>query len=135
VATRRGRRLRAALACIAGLCLALPAMAGAAAPSLYERVKGAASCEQSEGNGRYCEYKLDGVFEIGIKDVGGEHTVVGFRHSNVDAELYAVLYGGCVAIVPGKSNKTAHHRDYGVFISPKDGMVYRTSVQCEGSLK
>ena len=119
----------------AGLAALVSAALGAAEPSLYDRVKSGTSCEQSESNGRYCEYKVDSVFEIGIKDVGGAHTVVGFRHSNVDAELYAVLYGGCIAIVPGKGNKSAKHRDYGVFISPKTGEVYRASVQCEESLK
>ncbi len=135
VTRRQEPRIRTLLARAVSGFIWLPMIAAAAEPSLYERVKSAVSCEQSEANGRYCEYKLDGVLEIGIKNVGGANTVVGFRHSNVDAELYAVLYGGCIAIVPGKSNKTAHHRDYGVFISPKDGVVYRTSVQCEHSLK
>ena len=121
------------------LCAGLLALAsvalGAAEPSLYERVKSGVFCEQSADSGRYCTYKIDAVFEIGIKDVGGEHTVVGFRHSNVDAELYAVLYGGCIAIVPGKGNKSAKQRDYGVFISPNTGEVYRASVQCAESLK
>ncbi len=120
---------------ILGMLILAPVIACAAEPSLYDRVKGGTSCEQTTDNGRYCEYKIDGAFEIGIKDVGGAHTVVGFRHSNVDAELYAVLYGGCIAIVPGKGNKSAKHRDYGVFISPKTGEVYRASVQCEESLK
>jgi len=110
-------------------------LAAGAEPSLYERARSGRSCEQSEDAGRYCQFKIDGVVEIGIKDVGGEHTVVGFRHSNVDAELYAVLYGGCIAIVPGQANKSAKRRDYGVFISPRTGEVYRASVQCEESLK
>lgn len=119
----------------AGLMALAAAALGAAEPTLYERVQAGMSCEQTADSGRYCVYKIDGVFEIGIKDVGGEHTVVGFRHSNVDAELYAVLYGGCVAIVPGKGNKSARQRDYGVFISPTTGEVYRASVQCQQSLK
>lgn len=127
--------LRAVQICGAGL-LALAAVAlGATEPTLYDRVHGGVSCEQTADSGRYCTYKIDAVVEIGIKDVGGEHTVVGFRHSNVDAALYAVLYGGCVAIVPGKGNKSAKQRDYGVFISPKTGEVYRASVQCQESLK
>lgn len=134
-ATARAQRpLRAVLA--AGIVLGLlPMLAGAAEPGLYDRVKRGSSCEQSKDAGRYCEFKIDGVVDIGIKDVGGDHTVVGFRHSDVDAELYAVLYGGCIAIVPGKGNTSARHRDYGVFISPRTGEVYRASVACEQSLK
>lgn len=118
-----------------GLLSLVPLLAGAAEPSLYERAKSGRSCEQSKDAGRYCEFKIDGVVEIGIKDVGGDNTVVGFHHSNIDAELYAVLYGGCIAIVPGRGNKSTRHRDYGVFISPKTGDVYRASVQCEQTLK
>lgn len=121
--------------CGAGLLALASTALGAAEPSLYERVKSGVSCEQTADSGRYCEYKIDAVFEIGIKDVGGEHTVVGFRHSNVEAELYAVLYGGCIAIEPAKGNKSAKQRDYGVFISPTTGEVYRASVQCQESLK
>lgn len=113
--------------------LLVPLVPHAAETTLYERVRQGAHCEQSD-SGRYCEYKVDGVVDIGIKDVGGANTVVGFRHSNVDAELYAVMYGGCVAVVPGKGNKSARHRDYGVFISPKTGEVYRASMPCEQSL-
>ena len=116
------------------LCL-MALAAGAAEKSLYERVKGGMSCEDSQEHGRYCEYKVAGSIDIGIKDVGGENTVIGFRHSDVEAELYAVFYGGCVAVVPGKGNTSAKHRDYGVFISPRSGEVYRTSVECEHSLK
>lgn len=109
--------------------------AGAAETSLYDRVKAGMSCEDSQEHGRYCEYKVAGSIDIGIKDVGGEHTVIGFRHSDVDAELYGVFYGGCVAVVPGKGNASPKHRDYGVFISPRNGEVYRTSVECEHSLQ
>ena len=119
----------------AGLVALASAALGAAEPTLYDRVRGGTSCEQTADSGRYCAYKIDAIFEIGIKDVGGEHTVVGFRRSNVDAELYAVLYGGCIAIVPGKGNKSAKQRDYAVFISPQTGEVYRASVQCQESLK
>jgi hypothetical protein len=92
-------------------------------------------CEDIPNNGRYCTYNFGNVLQIGIKDVGGSDTVVGFHKSNIDSELYAVLYFGCVAVVAGKANPKNFDRDYGVFISPKTGNIYRTSPECKASLK
>lgn len=102
---------------------------------LVQRAIEGTKCEEIPNNGRYCTYRFGKVLQIGIKDVGGSDTVVGFHKSNIDSELYAVLYFGCVAVVPGNTHPKNYDRDYGVFISPKTGSVYRTSPECKASLK
>ncbi len=102
---------------------------------LVQRAIEGTKCEEIPNNGRYCTYKFEKVLEIGIKDVGGSDTVVGFQNSNINNELYAVLYFGCVALVPGHAHPKNYGLDYGVFISPKTGNIYRTSSECRASLK
>lgn len=104
---------------------------------LFQRAKEATKCnDQPRPTGRYyCTYKFGNVLEIGIKDVGGSDTVIGFHNSNINNELYAVMYFGCVAIVPGNAHPKNYGLDYGVFISPKTGNIYRTSSECLASLK
>lgn len=102
---------------------------------LFQRAIEATKCEEIPNNGRYCKYKFGKALQIGIKDVGGSDTVVGFHNSNINNELYAVLYFGCVAVVPGHAHPKNYDREYGVFISPKTGNIYRTSSECQASLK
>ena len=102
---------------------------------LFKLAIEAIKCEETPNNGRYCTYKFDKVLEIGIQDVGGSDTVVGFHNTNINNELYAVLYFGCVAIVPGHAHPKKHDLDYGALISPKTGYIYRTSSECRASLK
>lgn len=102
---------------------------------LLQRATAAMKCEEIPNNGRYCTYRFGNTLQIGIKDVGGSDTVVGFHNSNINNELYAVLYFGCVAVVPGHAHPKNYDRDYGVSISPKTGKIYRTSAECQSSLK
>ena len=101
---------------------------------LYQRAIKVTTCKEIPNNGRYCSFKFGSVVAIGIKDVGGTDTVVGFHNSNIKNELYAVLYFGCIAIVPGEAHPRNYDKEYGVHISPKTGMVYRTSKECKASL-
>jgi hypothetical protein len=102
--------------------------------SLFQRALQGTKCEQIPNNGRYCKYQFGDVLEIGIKDVGGTDTVVGFNNSNIKNELYAVLYFGCIAIVPGEAHPRNYSHEYGVFISPKTGLLYQTSAECRATL-
>lgn len=103
--------------------------------ALFQRALNGTKCEQIPNNGRYCQYQFGSTLEIGIKDVGGTDTVAGFHNSNIKNEIYAVIYFGCIAIVPGEAHPKNYNRDYGVFISPKTGLVYKTSQECRASLK
>jgi hypothetical protein len=101
---------------------------------LYQRAVGSTKCEQIPNNGIYCKYQFGRVLEIGIKDVGGSDTVIGFHNSNIENELYAIMYFGCVAVVPGKAHPKSYGQEYGVHISPRTGHIYRTSPECRESL-
>jgi len=102
---------------------------------LFQQALQGTKCEQIPNNGRYCKYQFGTTLEIGIKDVGGTDTVVGFDNSNIKNKLYAVLYFGCIAIVPGEAHPRNYNHDYGVFISPVSGLVYQTSNECRATLK
>ena len=101
---------------------------------LFQRALKATKCEQIANNGRYCKYEFGRVVTVGIKDVGGSDTVIGFHNSNINNELYAVMYFGCVVIVPGEAHPKTYDKDYSVHISPKTGLVYKTSAECRASL-
>ena len=117
------------------LSLALPVAHGQSdQDALLQRALKATSCEQVPNNGRYCKYEFGNVLTIGIKDVGGTDTVVGFHNSSIKNELYAVLYFGCIVIVPGNTHPRNYAKEYGVHISPKTGLVYKTSAECRASL-
>ena len=90
--------------------------------------------EGSRNNGRSCTYKFGEFLEIGIKDIGGTDTVIGFHHSDMREELYAVMYFGCIAVVPGGAHPRNYDRNYGVFISPTTGRIYSTSAECRKTL-
>ncbi|MGZ8911084.1 MAG: hypothetical protein ACXW09_14010 [Methylococcaceae bacterium] len=102
---------------------------------LFQRALQGTKCEQIPNNGRYCKYQFGTALEIGINDVGGTDTIVGFHNSNNKNELYAVLYFGCIAVAPGEAHPRNYNREYGVFISPVTGLVYQTSDECRATLK
>ena len=119
----------------AALTFALPAAYGQSKQDvLFQRALKGTTCELVPNNSRYCKYELGKVLTIGIKDVGGTDTVVGFHNSSIKNELYAVLYFGCIAVVPGEAHPRNYDREYGVHISPKTGLEYRTSAECRASL-
>jgi hypothetical protein len=99
---------------------------------LLNRVLAGIKCEKSINNGRICDYSV-GKLVLSIKDVGGTDTVIGIRHSDIEDELYAVIYFGCVAIVPGKAHPRTYDKTYGVHVSPVTGNVYATSEACRAA--
>ena len=102
---------------------------------LIQRAIAATKCGEIPNNGRYCTYQFGNVLQIGIKDVGGSDTAIGFHNSNIKNELYAVLYFGCVSVVPGHAHPKNYDSNYGIFISPRTGNVYRTSAECRATVK
>jgi len=97
---------------------------------LFQRVTSAADSKQTINNGVVCEYTIGKTLSLSIKDVGGNDTVIGFAYSNINEELYAVLYFGCVVVVPGRAHPPGYDRNYGVHISTKNGLVYKTHDEC-----
>ena len=68
------------------------ALAQTSQEKLFQRALQGTKCEQIPNNGRYCTYQFGSILEIGIKDVGGSDTVIGFHNSNIKNEFYATLY-------------------------------------------
>ena len=99
---------------------------------LLNRVLAGMKCEETLNNGRICDYTV-GKLVFSIKDIGGADTVIGFRHSDIEDELYAVMYRGCVAVVPGNAHGPKYNLDYGVHVSPATGNVYATSQACRAA--
>lgn len=100
---------------------------------LFARVVTGADCKQSVNNGLICDYKVGHKLSFSIKDVGGTDTVVGFHYSNINDEFYAVYYFDCIVVVPGHAYPRNYDRDYGVYISPKNGRVYHTRKECQSA--
>ena len=100
---------------------------------LFERVLAGADCDQTVNDGLICDYKIEDKLSFSIKDAGGTDTVVVFHYSNINEELYAVYYFGCIVVVPGMAHPRNYDRDYGVFISPKNGRAYKTRRECQAA--
>jgi hypothetical protein len=122
---------------IALLVGALPFAENAASQSLqdqlFAKVLAGADCKQTNNNGLVCEYRVGDQLSFSIKDAGGTDTVVGFHQSNINNEFYAVLYFGCVVVVPGHAHTRNYDRHYGVYISPANGRVYKTRQECQAA--
>ena len=103
---------------------------------LVASVIAGADCKQTLNNGLVCEYKVVGKkLHFSIKDAGGSDEVIGFRHSDINDDYYAVMYFGCIVVVPGLANKKKYGKDDGAFVAPKNGRVYRTRHECQAANK
>lgn len=100
---------------------------------LFAKVVAGTECKQTVNNGLVCEYKIGDQLRFSIKDAGDTDTVVGFSHSNINNELYAVLYFGCIVVVPGQAHPRNYDKDHGVYVSPKNGRVYKTKNECQSA--
>ena len=108
--------------------------AQSAKDELFTRVLSGAKCEQTLNNGVICEYKVGQKLWFSIKDAGGSDQVIAFRHSNWDDDYYAVMYFGCIVVVPGNATKKKYGED-GIYIAPNNGRVYRTKKECQDANK
>ncbi len=106
------------------------ASAQATKEELFESVLAGADCKQTLNNGLICEHKVGQRLRFSIKDAGGGDQVIAFRHSNWDDDYYAVMYFGCIVVVPGTAIKEKYGGD-GVYIAPKNGRVFRTRHECQ----
>ena len=111
--------------------VAQPAASQSLQDQLYAKVIAGTKCEQTANNGLHCEYKIGDRLSFSIKDVGGSDTVVGFNQSNINEMFYAVLYFGCVVVVPGHAHVRNYDKNYGVSISIANGRVYKTQKECQ----
>lgn len=110
------------------------ATAESAKDALFAKVVAGAECKQDVSNGLLCSYKVGKRLHIGIKDAGGSDPVIAFRHSDWDDDFYAVMYFGCIVVVPGTASKEKYEGD-GIYIAPKNGRVFRTRSECQAANK
>ncbi len=118
---------------VAAFAYSQVAVAQSLQEQLFARVVAGADCKQTVNNGLICDYKVGNKLSFSIKDAGGTDTVVGFQYSNIKDEFYAVYYFGCIVVVPGHAHPRNYDRDYGVYVSPKSGRVYRTRQECQSA--
>lgn len=109
---------------------ATPATAQAQLDNLFELVVAGAECKQSLNNGLMCDYRVGKKLRFAIKDAGGSDELIGFRHSDINDDFYAVMYFGCIVVVPGLATKN-YGKDDNVYVSPKNGRVYRKKEECQ----
>jgi len=102
---------------------------------LFRKVVAGADCKQTLNNGLICEYKVGQKLRFSIKDVGGSDEVITFRHSDWDDDYYAVMYFGCIVVVPGAANQNMYGKQDGAFVAPKSGRVYHTRNACQAANK
>ena len=110
------------------------ARAESAKEFLFAKVVAGADCKQTVNNGLICEYKIGQKLRFSIKDAGGSDPVIAFRHSDWDEDFYAVMYFGCIVVVPGRASKEKYEND-GIYIAPKNGRVFRTRNECQTANK
>lgn len=117
------------------VCVFGPGHALADSPheQLFINVVAGADCKQTINNGLMCEYKVGQKLHFAIKDAGGSDEVIGFRHSDINDDYYAVMYFGCIVVVPGLANQRKYGKDDGAFVAPKNGRVYRTRNECQSA--
>ena len=104
--------------------------------TLYDLVSRAKRCQANELNGSIdCEYKVGKDLHIAIAAVGETTTGISFFRSNMDGDFYGSVgvQHGCVVVKSGaKSPKEISPLDF-AFISPRNGKVYRTWMECKAA--
>jgi hypothetical protein len=96
--------------------------------NLLTIINSSKECEQTD-RGMECSYQAGDYFKISIADIGTESAGIHFEESNSDMPVYASfgMLHGCVIV---NRFKGAKGMPEWVFISPKDGNVYKTWQEC-----
>lgn len=95
---------------------------------LMELVKAGKSCS-SERRGLECSYRVGSYFHVSIAALGTAETGIHFRKSDESREIYASFGSmhGCVIV--NRMKGVGGFPEF-VFISPKNGKVYESWVDC-----
>lgn len=101
--------------------------------ALVELVNSGQKKETVPNNGTLITFTI-GNLKFTIKDAAGQDPVVGFHHSDIRDDYYAVLYQGAIVVVPGNGTKSKYGREVGVYISPSTGEIYESKSAFMASL-
>lgn len=100
--------------------------------SLFDIISQSRNCEFIT-SGNQCEYAVGEVFKISIAAIGTERAGIHFEKSNSSQPIYASfgISHGCVIVNRFQGFKGIPEF---VFISPKNGFVYNSWVDCGAAL-
>jgi len=96
--------------------------------SLFSIINASKKCAQTD-RGMDCGYEAGNYFKVSIADIGRESAGIHFEKSNSDMPIYASfgILHGCVIV---NHFKGANGIPEWVFISPKNGNVYKEWQEC-----
>ena len=128
-------------ALIGGLALVLSTVVGAQSVTrgdpdeLFNVVVRGASCRQegSTGTAFWCDYAIGPKLRLVVREESTGKSNIAFRHSDMQDDLYAVMYDGCVAVVPGAAHPSNYDQRYVAYISPANGRVYKELADCKAA--
>ena len=72
---------------------------------LVELVRSGQQKKMVPSNGTLITFTV-GKLKFTVKDAAGRDPVVGFHHSDIRDDYYAVLYQGAIVVVPGDGTKS-----------------------------
>ena len=126
----------AALLSLATVAAAGPAKSGDPG-ELFDLVVMGASCRQvgSTGTAFWCDYSIGDKLKLIVRQESTGVSNIGFKHSDMQDDLYAVMYDGCVAVVPGAGHPRNYDSRYVAYISPVNGRVYKELGDCKSAGK
>ena len=125
---------------VSGL-LHLPAWAADTTQSTFDLVLSGKSCKAGSTSAQtiHCDYKVGTGLHFSIDGVGDDDAGITFVRSSFDGDFYATfgVLHGCVIVKRGGDAREkgplagpGGPSDY-AFVSPKNGKVYRTWVECK----
>jgi hypothetical protein len=97
--------------------------------TLLTIINASKKCEDTN-TGIECNYRVGDFFKISIADIGTESSGIHFEKSNSDKPIYASfgILHGCVIV---NRFEGAKGMPEWVFISPKNGNVYNSWLECK----
>jgi hypothetical protein len=106
----------------------------APADALFDAVLAGKACRDDEATQALtCEYKVGTGLHFLIEGLGQPDTGITFLKSSADEDFFAsfAVLHGCVIVSRGEKSRTpADVLDF-VFVSPKNGKVYRSWEECK----
>lgn len=106
----------------------------APADALFDAVLAGKACQDDEATQALtCEYKVGTGLHFLIEGLGQPDTGITFLKSSADEDFFAsfAILHGCVIVSRGENGRTpADVLDF-VFVSPRNGKVYRSWEECK----
>lgn len=128
------RRYPAVILCLVLFTLALGYAKLAAAQSVFELTTRGSSCKQNVQGSLLCKYNVGKDLEFSITAVGEPDAGISFLRSNINGDYFA-RFGvahGCIIVAQGQATAQLATNDY-AFVSPHNGLIYRSWEECRAA--